>query len=182
MGFNVLVIEHFAPLWLSFQFSKQKLNKKWGGALWVALFGKLTWLLSKIRASKVLAIGPISGPMSFISGDRASLRGLEGDGRELVWPFFFFFFSFLFPLFYLCCHYVSSAVFNGGSSLQAVSGCTAVGGVGDSVAIFFLFFFFGCHCLWEARVRRVEQADAANTSPPPFHPPFNNGKSSFITF
>lgn len=40
---------------------------------------------------------------------------------------------FLFPPFYLSCHYVSSAVFNDGSSLQAVSGCIAVGG-GDVVA------------------------------------------------
>lgn len=39
---------------------------------------------------------------------------------------------FLFPLFYLSCHYVSSAVFNDCSSLQAVSGCTAVGGEGHS--------------------------------------------------
>lgn len=52
---------------------------------------------------------------------------------------------FLFPLFYLSCHYVSSAVFNDGSSLQAVSGCTAVGGrgtveAGGTVFLFSLFF------------------------------------------
>lgn len=50
---------------------------------------------------------------------------------------------FLFPLFYLSCHYVSSAVFNDGSSLQAVSGCTTVGGRGTVEAgeLFFFFFF-----------------------------------------
>lgn len=59
-------------------------------------------------------------------------------GRELVWPFFFF----LFPPFYLSCHYVSSAVFNDGSSLQPVSGCTAVGGGGAVEAEQFFFFPF----------------------------------------
>lgn len=52
---------------------------------------------------------------------------------------------FLFPLFYLSCHYVSSAVFNDGSSLQAVSGCTTVGGRGTVEAgelFFFSFFLF----------------------------------------
>lgn len=47
---------------------------------------------------------------------------------------------FLFPPFYLSCHYVSSAVFNDGSSLQAVSGCIAVGG-GDVLAAGGLCFF-----------------------------------------
>lgn len=54
------------------------------------------------------------------------------------------FFFFLFPPFYLSCHYVSSAVFNDGSSLQPVSGCTAVGGGGavEAEQFFFLSFFF----------------------------------------
>lgn len=65
---------------------------------------------------------------------------------------------FLFPPFYLSCHYVSSAVFNDGSSLQAVSGCIAVGG-GDAVAagglcvcfFFFFLFLFMSHCRQETK-------------------------------
>lgn len=49
---------------------------------------------------------------------------------------------FLFPPFYLSCHYVSSAVFNDGSSLQAVSGCIAVGGGGCGGSRRTVFFSF----------------------------------------
>lgn len=64
-------------------------------------------------------------------------------------------FFFLFPLFYLSCHYVSSAVFNDCSSLQAVSGCTAVGG--------------GCQWIFDVIVfKRPETSltDATNTELP----------------
>lgn len=72
-------------------------------------------------------------------------------GRELVWPF-------LFPPFYLSCHYVSSAVFNDGSSLQAVSGCIALGG-GDVVAAGGLFLFL--LCLFVVRRQKTSQSYAA---------------------
>lgn len=80
---------------------------------------------------------------------------------------------FLFPPFYLSCHYVSSAVFNDGSSLQAVSGCIAVGG-GDAVAAEGLcfFFLFMSHCRQEAK--KTSQADALNTEL------FNNVRSTVI--
>lgn len=62
---------------------------------------------------------------------------------------------FLFPLFYLSCHYVSSAVFNDGSSLQAVSGCIAVGG-GDVVAAGGrCFFLFMSPCRQETKVSHM---------------------------
>lgn len=55
---------------------------------------------------------------------------------------------FLFPPFYLSCHYVSSAVFNDGSSLQAVSGCTTVGEGGMVTGeLCCVFFFLMSHCL-----------------------------------
>lgn len=76
---------------------------------------------------------------------------------------------FLFPLFYLSCHYVSSAVFNDGSSLQAVSGCTAVGGGGrQGDCLFFDVIVF------ERPETSLE--DAANTNP------CNNAGSTFIMF
>lgn len=83
---------------------------------------------------------------------------------------------FLFPLFYLSCHYVSSAVFNDGSSLQAVSGCTTVGGRGTVEAgelFFFLFSFFDV-IVFERPER--SRADATNTNPS------NNAGSTFIMF
>lgn len=89
-----------------------------------------------------------------------------------IGPFFSFF--FLFPLFYLSCHYVSSAVFNDGSSLQAVSGCTAGGGEGavEAGEQFSFFFFFDVIVF----KRRVWQMPRIPTT-------FNNaGSSSFIIF
>lgn len=66
---------------------------------------------------------------------------------------------FLFPLFYLSCHYVSSAVFNDGSSLQAVSGCTAVGGGGTLEAreLFFVFFLMSLSSRGQRRAWQMPQ-------------------------
>lgn len=66
---------------------------------------------------------------------------------------------FLFPLFYLSCHYVSSAVFNDGSSLQAVSGCTAVGGGDQWILAMCVFFLNGI--VFEGP--ETSLADATNT-------------------
>lgn len=65
---------------------------------------------------------------------------------------------FLFPPFYLSCHYVSSAVFNDGSSLQAVSGCTTVGG-GGIVAGELCFIIFLCLIVFKRpkRARQIPQ-------------------------
>lgn len=80
--------------------------------------------------------------------------------------FFVCVFFFWFPLFYLSCHYVSSAVFNDGSSLQAVSGCTAVGGGGtvyrQGNSSFFFFSFFDVIVFERPE---TSWADAANTDP-----------------
>lgn len=80
---------------------------------------------------------------------------------------------FLFPLFYLSCHYVSSAVFNDGSSLQAVSGCTAVGGGGTLEARELFFVFFDVIVFERPE---TSLADATNTDP------CNNAGSTFIMF
>lgn len=79
------------------------------------------------HSSKVVAGQcPICGLASFIRRGGMSLGGWGRHyGMRIGLAFF------LFPLFYLSCHYVSSAVFNDCSSLQAVSGCTAVGGGGQ---------------------------------------------------
>lgn len=96
---------------------------------------------------------PTSVLVSFIGRGRGSLGGL-GLG-EALWDENWSGLFFLFPLFYLSCHYVSSAVFNDCSSLQAVSGCTAVGG--------------GCQWIFDAIVfKRPETSltDATNTELP----------------
>lgn len=62
-------------------------------------------------------------PVSFIRREGAEPGGWGRHyGTRIGLAFF------LFPVFYLSCHYVSSAVFNDGSSLEAVSGCSAMGG------------------------------------------------------
>lgn len=78
-------------------------------------------------------------PGVFLLGEVARAWGLGEALWDENWSGLF-----LFPLFYLSCHYVSSAVFNDGSSLQAVSGCNTVGG-GDpcrqgKCACVFVFF------------------------------------------
>lgn len=96
---------------------------------------------------------PTSVLVSFIGRGRVSLGGL-GLG-EALWDENWSGLFFLFPLFYLSCHYVSSAVFNDCSSLQAVSGCTAVGG--------------GCQWIFDVIVfKRPETSltDATNTELP----------------
>lgn len=68
---------------------------------------------------------------------------------------------FLFPPFYLSCHYVSSAVFNDGSSLQAVSGCTTVGGGGNG-GRGTVFYFFLCLIVFK-RPKRARQMPQIRT-------------------
>lgn len=69
---------------------------------------------------------------------------------------------FLFPPFYLSCHYVSSAVFNDGSSLQAVSGCIAVGG-GDMVAAGWLCFFSSFYVSLSSGDKKTSQSYASKS-------------------
>lgn len=81
---------------------------------------------------------------------------------------------FLFPPFYLSCHYVSSAVFNDGSSLQAVSGCIAVGG-GDVVAAGGLCFFsFSFYVSLSSGDKKTSQSYAS------YSELFNSVKSTVI--
>lgn len=102
-------------------------------------------LICLIVAAKLQLTSALCVAWCLLLGEAGRAWGLGGGimGRELVWPFLFF----LFPLFYLSCHYVSSAVFNDGSSLQAVSGCTVVGG-GDQWKLAMCFLWY---CLWGAR-------------------------------
>ena len=122
----------------------------------------------KITAAKVAADQcSVCGSVSFI-------RRAWGLGEALWdenWSGLF-----LFPLLYLSCHYVSSAVFNDGSSLQAVSGCTTLGGGGQWRQGNCFFFLGGgvvlCHCLREAR----DNSGRCRKYRPP---PYNNVGSTF---